>query len=178
MYTTTSSAWVVTENVARVSAHGPVSVMYPMVVDLEMFLELKKRFLEAAADIPCEGIRHGAMFEVPSACLQAREVMDAADFGSIGSNDLIQYLFAVDRNNEMVAHDYHPERPVLWSLMQQVADAAGAAGKELSICGELASDPLQVARLADLGIRNLSVSPRLIPAVRRAAAEHFAGGAG
>jgi len=106
------------------------------------------------------------MFEVPSACLDAEEIFSAADFGSIGTNDLIQYMFAIDRNNEFVAYDYKPERPVLWKMIKIVADAAAITGKPLSVCGELAGDPLYLSRIMKLGIDTVSVSSKSIAAIR------------
>jgi phosphotransferase system enzyme I (PtsI) len=150
----------------RASLYQPVHVLYPMVVDIEQFHKLKAAFHEAIKDIPGTQIRHGLMFEVPSACLQARELVAAADFASIGTNDLTQYLFAVDRNNEFVAHDYTPDRPVFWSLLGQIVDAAAAADRPLSVCGEAASNPQFLAKLMGLGIRTISVSPRLVPETR------------
>lgn len=154
---------------ARASQYGPVYVMYPMIVDLEQFLTLKNMFLKAVSGISSGQVKHGVMFEVPSACLQAEELFKEADFASIGSNDLIQYLFAVDRNNENVAYDYNPGKTALWSLMKQIARSASNAGKELSICGELAGDPQYVSSLIELGITAVSLSPRLISDVRNAA---------
>ncbi|MFC1672271.1 putative PEP-binding protein, partial [Planctomycetota bacterium] len=158
---------------ARASVHGPVHVMYPMVVDLEQFLKLKSAFQDATRDISAGEIKHGVMFEVPSACMQAREILDVADFGSIGSNDLIQYLFAVDRNNELVAGDYRPDRPVFWTLVRQIVEAAKSAGKDLSLCGELAGDSMYIPKLVDAGVTRISVSPRLVGGVRRAAKAFF-----
>jgi len=154
---------------ARASAHHPIHVMYPMVVDIDQFLELRRLFNEAVADIPTGRILHGLTFEVPSACLQARELLDLADFASVGTNDLVQYLFAVDRNNEQVAHDCVPDRPILWSLLGQIAQAASETHTPLSVCGELAGDPSFLPQLMRLGIRAVSVSPRRIPDVRLAA---------
>ena len=155
---------------ARLSAACPVNVLYPMIVDATQFVELRKRFHEAVADITCGEIRHGVMFEVPAACLQAAELMELADFASVGTNDLTQYLFAVDRGNEQVAYDYNPDRPVFWKLMRDMAQAARAAGKSLSVCGELAGDPKFVVKLRQAEIDTLSVNPRQIPGVRSAAA--------
>jgi phosphotransferase system enzyme I (PtsI) len=112
-------------------------------------------------------IELGAMFEVPSACLQAREIFKLIDFGSIGSNDLIQYLFAVDRNNEQVSVDYNPDHPVLWGMLKDLVAAARDTGKDLSICGEMAGREGVAGRLLDIGIHSLSVSPRLVPQVRK-----------
>jgi phosphoenolpyruvate-protein kinase (PTS system EI component) len=142
--------------------------MYPMIVDLDQFLELKAVVEDSIKDIPKRQIRHGVMFEVPSACLDAKEILEKADFGSIGTNDLIQYLFAIDRNNEFVAYDYKPGRPVLWRLIRTIAEAAKATGKPLSICGEIAGDPEYIAQIASLGIDTVSVSSKLITNIRNA----------
>ena len=155
---------------ARAASAGPVCVVYPMVVELEQFVELKKRF-EAALPGPMPSdLKHGVMLEVPGACLQARPLLEAADFGTIGTNDLIQYLFAVDRNNELVAADYHADRPVFWALLADVAKAAQEAGRPLSVCGELAGKPEYLTKLIHMGIRSVSVSSRLIPTLRRSLA--------
>ena len=155
---------------ARAARHGPVQVLYPMIVDLDQFRMMRSRFDEATAGLDARALRHGIMFEVPSACLQAQPILAEADFGSIGTNDLIQYLFAVDRNNDRVSYDFVPERPVLWTVIGQVARAGLDAGKPVSICGEIAADPHFVPRILEAGIAIVSVSPRRIPAVRRAAA--------
>jgi phosphoenolpyruvate-protein phosphotransferase len=152
---------------ARASQKGPVGVMYPMIVELEQFLELRSRFEEATKDIETGALSHGVMFEVPSACLQARELIEAADFASIGSNDLIQYLYAVDRNNDLVAYDHRPDRPAFWKLIGQLAREAAELGKPLSVCGELAGEPRYARKLVELGIQTLSVSARLIPEIRQ-----------
>ena len=156
---------------ARASQHGPIRVLYPMIVDVEQFLRLKELFLAAIAGIKAGSISHGVMFEVPSACWQAQEMMAVADFASVGTNDLSQYLFALDRDNERVTQDYRPDHPVLWSFLEKLAVAARTAGKPLAICGELASLPAFTPRLVDIGMGSVSVAPRLISAVRRAARE-------
>jgi len=153
---------------ARASAAGQVSLMIPMITGTEQFLELKRLITEAVADLSGVNLRYGAMFEVPSACLEARELLEAADFGSIGSNDLTQYLFAVDRDNALVAHDYRVDQPVFWRLVGEIVTAAREKGKDLSLCGEIAGDPVYVPKLIANGIRRVSVSPRLIPGVRQA----------
>jgi phosphotransferase system enzyme I (PtsI) len=159
--------------IARASAHGPVHVMYPMIVDLEQFLALREAFREAVRGIHCGEIKHGVMFEVPSACLQAREILEHAEFGSIGSNDLIQYLFAIDRDNELVASDYSGDRPAFWSLVDSMVRAAEETGRPLSVCGEMASEPRTLVKLVEHGISSVSVSSRLIPGVRLEARKHF-----
>ncbi|MBN1269885.1 MAG: phosphoenolpyruvate--protein phosphotransferase [Kiritimatiellae bacterium] len=154
--------------IARASRHGPVRVMYPVVVSLEQFRRLKDLFNAAIQGVDHGEIMQGVMFEVPAACLQAREILAEADFASIGTNDLVQYLFAVDRNNERVAADYNPDQPVLWSLLKDLAAIARELGRPLSVCGEMAGDPKYVLKLVDAGITAVSVSPRLIPGVRHA----------
>jgi phosphotransferase system enzyme I (PtsI) len=156
---------------ARASRHGAISVMYPMIVDLNQFLILRELIRQQIADIDGAALSHGVMFEVPSACLEADDILDAADFGCIGSNDLVQYLFAVDRNNSLVAGDYQPDRPVLWRLIQGIADAARRSGKPLSLCGEIGAQPQYLPRLMACGINTVSVSPRLIGLARRTAAQ-------
>ena len=157
---------------ARASTYGLVRVLYPMIIDSEQFLSLKARFLESIRDLPVGNLEHGVMFEVPSACLGAREILEVADFGSIGTNDLVQYLFAVDRNNELVAGDYGPDKPVLWSLIGDLVRAAHEAGRSLSVCGEAVGSPELIGKFMDAGIQTVSVSARLIPGLRRAAHSH------
>ncbi|MBA4386525.1 MAG: phosphoenolpyruvate--protein phosphotransferase [Verrucomicrobia bacterium] len=153
----------------RASVGSRLDVMYPMIVDKEQFLAVKQAFNEVTADLERGDIRHGVMFEVPSACLEAKEIYKVADFGSIGTNDLTQYLFAVDRDNELVAADFNPDKPALWNLITSVLAASKESGKPLSICGELAGDPKFIGRLMDLGFETVSVSSRRISVVRAAA---------
>ncbi|MDX9702938.1 MAG: phosphoenolpyruvate--protein phosphotransferase [Candidatus Auribacterota bacterium] len=156
---------------ARASAYGPVYVMYPMVVSAEQLVTLKGMFASAIDGIRTGTIYQGLMFEVPSACLRATELLEMSDFASIGSNDLIQYLFAVDRNNDLVAYDYNPDKPVFWDIIRLLISAAQKTGKPLSICGEIASDPKYTSKFIDIGLDTVSVSSRLIPHIRLAAME-------
>jgi len=153
---------------ARASAVAPIKVMFPMVIDAQQMALLNREFREHADSVRADqsAIRIGAMFEVPSAVLAAREIFDHIDFGSIGSNDLIQYTFAVDRNNERVSGEYNPEHPLLWSILRQLGVISRQTGKPLSICGEMAGRDGTANRLIDIGIPSISVSPRLIPRVR------------
>lgn len=156
--------------IARASMLGPIHVTYPMIVDVDQFRRLKTMVEEAMRGLPHGDVKHGAMFEVPALCLEAEAMFDAADYGSIGTNDLFQYLFAIDRNNELVASDYRPDHPVFWALIRQVVQAAERAGKPLSVCGEIAGWPEYVVRLKEAGVKAVSVSGRLIPLVRRTVA--------
>jgi phosphoenolpyruvate-protein phosphotransferase (PTS system enzyme I) len=159
---------------ARVSMHAPIRILFPMVIDADQLRELLQ-FAEkaiAAEGGKRENIELGAMFEVPSAFMEAEEILESIDFASIGSNDLIQYLFAIDRNNEMVSQDYKPEHPVLWNMLKKLTAIAAEKGKPLSICGEIAARDGFQKRLLDIGISALSVSPRTIPRVRNEMARY------
>jgi phosphotransferase system enzyme I (PtsI) len=161
----------------RLSKRQKVRILFPMVVDAAQ----QGKLIDAVREIivtgqgRSENIELGVMFEVPSACLQARELYKQIDFGSVGSNDLIQYLFAVDRTNEQVSDGYDPHHPILWSILQDLVVAAHEAGKGLSICGEMAGREGMVERLLAIGISSLSVSPRLIGQVRREMVRYAAG---
>ncbi|OGS34684.1 MAG: phosphoenolpyruvate--protein phosphotransferase [Elusimicrobia bacterium RIFOXYB2_FULL_49_7] len=153
---------------ARATEAGMIRMLFPMVIDTIQLGKLLRQ-TDAALDglaYRKENLRIGVMFEVVSAVLQAETILNQVDFGSIGTNDLVQYLFAVDRNNEYVFQDYNPDHDVLWLLLKQLADAAKKTGRPLSICGEMASQPGMAARLHDIGITSFSVSPRFIPQVR------------
>ena len=153
----------------RLSALTTVNIMFPMVVDslqLERLTRFVRDLVPVIDGVRSDKIRLGAMLEVPSACLQAAEILKRVDFASIGSNDLIQYLFAVDRNNELVSHDYNPHHPVLWEMLASMSARARELGKPLSICGEMAGRENIPGRLVSIGISTLSVGVRLVPRVR------------
>ncbi len=154
---------------ARSSVHGNVHILYPMIVDIDQYHQIRSAFDEAVSGLPTGEMKHGVMFEVPSACLQADALLSEADFASIGTNDLIQYLFAVDRNNEFVAYDYKADKPAFWMLLAQITDAAKKHNRPLSVCGESANNTSFLQRFLNLGIKTLSVSPRFIPELRLAA---------
>jgi len=111
-------------------------------------------------------VRLGVMIEVPGAALIADVLAREADFFSIGTNDLIQYSLAVDRNNEHVANLYQPLHPAILRMLRFVIDSGRAAGIEVSLCGEMAADPRFAMLLVGLGLRRLSMSPRQIPEVK------------
>ncbi len=152
--------------IARASAHGPVYVIYPMVVDEQQFLKLRTLFMQSIGDIETGHIAHGVMFEVPAACICAENLFKEADFGSIGSNDLVQYLLAVDRDNGLVAGDYNPDRPAFWRVVEHIIAAAEQAQKPLSLCGEMGGQPQFLPKLIARNIRCVSVSPRLVGLAR------------
>jgi phosphoenolpyruvate-protein kinase (PTS system EI component) len=152
----------------RLSVKRKIRVLFPMVIDAMQMQALLDRAREALAGVRHDSanIEYGAMFEVPSAFLEARDILKKIDFSSIGSNDLIQYLFAMDRDNELVSHEYNPDHPALWIFLRELAAVARELGTPLSICGEMAALEGMPAKLLDAKISSLSVAPRLIPRVR------------
>lgn len=155
--------------IAKVSRSTPVNVVYPMISGLDEFLQLRKIFSDAITGIDHVNIRHGIMFEVPSACLQAEELYQAMDFGRIGSNDLVQYLFACDRTHD--DYNYHDlaNDPAVWKVIKNLADVAHKANKPLELCGAMAAFPEFIPKLIELGINTISTGPEYIAAARRAA---------
>jgi phosphotransferase system enzyme I (PtsI) len=109
----------------------------------------------------------GAMIEVPSAALTVDQLARYADFLSVGTNDLIQYTLAIDRTDERLAGHYEPRSPAVLRLLRVIARAAGRVKCDLSVCGEMAADPLMVALLVGLGFRTFSMTPAAIPVVKR-----------
>ncbi|MDP2138731.1 MAG: phosphoenolpyruvate--protein phosphotransferase [Candidatus Didemnitutus sp.] len=158
--------------ILRASAHGKVEVMYPMISG-PLELEAVNRLLgEAKADLRArqlafdEKIRVGTMIEIPSAALAADLLAPHCQFFSIGTNDLIQYLLAIDRGNDRIAHLYDPAHPAVLRVLKQVIDAAHRQRLKVSVCGEMAGDALFAPLLIGLGVDELSMSPPLLPAVK------------
>jgi len=154
---------------ARASRRGTIHVVAPMVVDVEQYLQRREIFQGEAQKFGGRSLLLGAMLEVPSACLQARQILAAADFACVGTNDLAQHLFAMDRANVAVATSGVNRHPVLWSVLEDLARAAQEARRGLSVCGELAGDATLTQRLIRAGIRQVSVAPRAMAEVRMAA---------
>ena len=158
---------------ARAATRGDLKIMLPMVT-LPRELEAARAMLEeVVADLRAAGIEAamaplGMMVEVPAAALTATAF--AADFYSIGSNDLVQYVMAASRDNPAVAPLYDPGNPAVHALIRQVVEAAGGRGVEVSLCGELASDPTHISTLLRLGLRRLSVTPAQLGPVKAAIA--------
>jgi phosphotransferase system enzyme I (PtsI) len=118
-------------------------------------------------DIPCAEMKIGIMIEVPSIALISDLAVKEVDFASIGSNDLCQYLNAADRTNSAVNDYYSPYHPAVFKLIKETVAAFMNAGKPISICGELGSDPVVVPVLIGLGLRKLSMGAASIAAVKR-----------
>jgi phosphotransferase system enzyme I (PtsI) len=111
-------------------------------------------------------IEIGIMIEVPSAVMMADAMADEVDFFSIGTNDLVQYALALDRNNKEVAHLYQPLHPAILRMLKHVKEVGKKKGIRVSICGEMAGDPIHIPILLGLGFDALSMNPKSIPAVK------------
>ena len=158
---------------ARASTHGPIRVVYPMVSTLEQFLRLREKFDEAVGSLPVHDMQHGVLFEVPAACLDATRIMQNCDFGCIGTNDLIQYLFGMDRTiADLASHRVFECDGVLWELIGTLTRTASDLGKSMTVCGELVGNPDLTSRLLQCGITAVSANPVNVAAVRRSAKKH------
>lgn len=158
--------------ILRASAHGNVKLMYPMISGLSelrranAILSEVKDALRAEGEPFDEAIQVGAMVEVPSAATIVDLLARDTDFLSIGTNDLIQYLMAVDRLNDRVAHLYEPTHPAVLRTLKAIIDGAHRVGTEISICGEIAGDPIYLSLLLGMGAHSISLTPAMLPEVK------------
>lgn len=159
--------------ICRASALGEIKLLIPMVSSREEVLQTRK-FIAAVQERLAEenidfdkNMQIGIMVEIPSVALSIDLFCDICDFFSIGTNDLTQYMLAVDRTNEKVAGLFRPEHPAVLRAIKYVIETANSRGIPVSLCGEMASDPLFVIFLLGMGLRTFSVSPRQIPEVKK-----------
>lgn len=144
--------------------YGNLEIMFPMVSSINEFRAAKTIVEECKKELDAEGLPYnddvkiGIMIEVPSIAIVIDRIIDEIDFASIGTNDLVQYLCSADRMNEDVQEYYQNFHPSLFLLLSKLVDTFSAAGKCLSICGEMGGDPIAIPLLIGMGIRTLSMN--------------------
>jgi len=155
----------------RAAAHGDVRVLIPMVTSASEVLEVRRLLALEAEGLEARGVAYrfevpvGAMVELPAAAVTADLVAAACDFLSIGTNDLIQFTLALDRGSETAAKYYEPLHPAVLRMIDLTVRAGRSRGIPVALCGEMAANPMFIGLLLGLGLRELSVDPRVLPAV-------------
>jgi phosphotransferase system enzyme I (PtsI) len=168
------------EAILRVSADfkGKIQILVPMISHMQQIEEaqlvledVKKELRESGVDFDPD-IPFGIMIEVPGIAMMAAEAAREVDFFSIGTNDLTQYMLAVDRGNSKISKLYQPSHPSIWRMIDLVVNAAKEEGIQVSVCGEMASNPLYAACFLGMGIKDLSMTTNSIPAVKEMLCSH------
>jgi len=156
----------------RAAAHADIRLMLPLVTRLDEVQRTRSIVAAEAEKLAAQGVEAartipvGVMVETPAAAVMADRIAEESDFISVGTNDLTQYTLVVDRGNARLADRFTPHDPSVLRLLKLVADAARAAGKPASVCGEMASEPLSAFLLIGLGYETLSVAPPALPLVK------------
>jgi phosphotransferase system enzyme I (PtsI) len=160
--------------ILRATGKGNVRIMIPMVSSVAEVQAVRRLMTQAVHELQAEGVavpetpELGIMVEIPSAAVILDAFLPHIDFISVGTNDLIQYTLAVDRVNEHVTHLYDPFHPAVIRLLHHVVQTAHKAGKPVSVCGEMTSDPHAVPLLVGMGCDSLSISPRMFLRIKQA----------
>jgi phosphoenolpyruvate-protein phosphotransferase len=158
----------------RASAHGDLRLMFPMITTLDEVLEIKETIKELRTQLLEQGyeisdkVSLGIMIEVPAAVFTLKQIIQEIDFVSVGTNDLVQYLLAADRDNPFVGNLYDPHQPAVIEALRQVAQIANEAGKSCSVCGEMAGEHMNALLLMGMGYDGFSVAPNFISEVKYA----------
>jgi phosphoenolpyruvate-protein phosphotransferase (PTS system enzyme I) len=156
----------------RASARGPVRIMFPLVSHAAEVVQARAICAEVCAELSQKGVAHdprgpvGAMIETPSAAMTADHIASVSDFMSVGTNDLIQYAFAADRDNDEVGDLYRPLHPSILRMLRFIFDSAAERGSALSLCGEMAGEPVYTSMLLGLGLRAFSMTASQLSLVR------------
>ena len=158
--------------ILRAGRHGRVQMLFPMITTLEELRHVNQLVEDTRKNLRREGVafgedvKSGVMIEVPAAAICIDAILRETDFVSIGSNDLIQYLVAADRDNPKVAHLCEPLSPAIFRVLQMVLDACQRTGTPVTVCGEMAGQPRSVLALYGMGLRKFSMSPAFIPTIK------------
>lgn len=158
--------------ILRASAHGKVRVLFPMIAHLSEVRLVLEAVARARQHLDEVGKAHGrvelgAMIEIPAAALMIDRILEHFDFVSIGTNDLIQYTLAIDRDDESVSYLYDPWHPAVLELVARTIERALAHRKPVSVCGEMAGDPAFTELLLAMGLRSFSMHPARIAAIKQ-----------
>ncbi|MGF2531290.1 putative PEP-binding protein, partial [Ralstonia pseudosolanacearum] len=145
---------------------GPLSIMFPMITSLGEVIALRAACERIRAELDAPAVPLGIMVEVPAAALLADQLAEHVDFFSIGTNDLTQYTLAIDRQHPDLAAEADSLHPAVLRLIQLTVQGAARHGRWVGVCGGLAGDPFGALLLTGLGVHELSMSPRDIPAVK------------
>jgi phosphotransferase system enzyme I (PtsI) len=157
----------------RAAVHGDLRIMLPLIVTVEEVRQARELLAESAAELASEGVPFksdvplGVMIETPAAAVAADTIADEVSFFSIGTNDLVQYTLAVDRGNANLAARFTPLHPAVLRLIRRTVEVGEERGIEVAVCGEMASQPLMALALLGLGVRQMSVNPRGVAAIKR-----------
>ncbi|MEO6809547.1 MAG: phosphoenolpyruvate--protein phosphotransferase [Isosphaeraceae bacterium] len=158
--------------ILRAGRHGKVSMLFPMITTLEELRYVNRLVDETRRNLRREGVpfgedvKTGVMIEVPAAAVCIDAILRETEFISIGSNDLIQYLVAADRDNPKVAHLCEPLSPAIFRVLHNILDACRRSSIQVTLCGEMAGQPRSVLALFGMGLRRFSMSPAFVPTVK------------
>lgn len=157
----------------RASAYGQISIMFPMIISVAEVKKIKEIVEEVKAELRTEGaafredVELGIMIETPAAVMVSRELAKEVDFFSVGTNDLTQYILAIDRQNQKLEDFYDSHHPAVLAMIRMAAESAHAEGKWIGICGELGADVTLTETFLKMGIDELSVAPGMVLKVRQ-----------
>lgn len=143
----------------QISTLGPIKILVPFITEAREFVQSRDLIEQEAASLGVKTPPVGAMIEIPSAVFIIEELVDKCDFFSIGTNDLFQYFCAVDRNNAAVSHQFTPDSQSFINLLDLIYQKTKDCGKEVEVCGEMASDPIRLSILRHIGFKQFSINP-------------------
>jgi phosphotransferase system enzyme I (PtsP) len=159
--------------ILRAGVNASIRIMFPMISSIDELIAAKGIVSQCLSDLDKEGIEHnakphiGIMIEIPSIIFLLEDIAPEVDFFSVGTNDLIQFFLAVDRTNEKVASFYTPAHPSILRSLKKIADIAKKTKTDLSLCGDMAHDPLFVPFLLGIGIHTLSIDSQYLPRIKQ-----------